>query len=212
LIFNDLVKGEFPAPFDLKSIEFRRFTNRVARACFTCLETNRESAVTVAVGWALGRIGEHGLWDDLPTKSDVENLLGWIVEYEDATPGGQSCFALSMLPLLARDSLERVKAEDMEGLIRRLWALPAEDHGDDSCRFAALIIAWYRGAPWTDAELAQCLGAFARTDFHEQAACFLRTLGDAAVPVLEGWDSKRKPSLQRPAAERRDGYDRASGR
>jgi hypothetical protein len=87
--------------------------------------------------------------------------------------GRFSAWAISSQPLLDRDAL---KKEPWDRAIDAFLGATADKSGDDYVeRMAALVLAWYRRAPWNDEDLA---AEFDKIETHGQVS---RTLRDVLL-------------------------------
>ena len=159
----------------------------------------------LASSWALAVIGEQRL---LANPPEPEMLLSLYRLWRQLTSNAQAqypAWALATQQLLPRDTFgEDVWGGDCDLFLRQAHV---ENRRWDQ---SALVIAWYRRAPWSDVELVDHL----RRYFEEPSSHFgrisqtmlelLENLGEAGQRVLEEWRRKR--------AERKRKARRSEGR
>lgn len=107
----------------------------------------------LASSWALAWIGEGRLLTKSPDPELLLILFKLWRRVESVEQALYPAWALAAQPLLPRDTFDRDIWGDCDGFLHEVL------DGDDtrSITLAAFVVAWYRRAPWTNAELAELL-------------------------------------------------------
>jgi hypothetical protein len=93
-----------------------------------------------------------------------------------------AAWAFSTQPVLSRDSF----APEVWGDCDTWFEQAASENR--YARNAALVLAWYRRSPWSDAELVEELNRIGSySSFYTTACEMLATLGEAGCRVLVDW-------------------------
>jgi len=191
LVINNVIReGYFSGvsiPWDREAPEFRDFIDEAGETLLALLSSDSRPLL-VALGWCLGHIGSDSLWRKPVSVESMELLISSIERYGKSPPSGQLIYAFSGLPLLDRDSFPRAKADSVGPLITRLIQDASDsEYRDSTERHTAVILAWYRRAPWSDSELAGKIREAFRNEHPPNARQMLSTLGEAGAQVLADW-------------------------
>jgi hypothetical protein len=149
--------------------------------------------MAMAVCWALAWIGSRRLTISPPEASLLRSLY-WL--WQKTTPrlrelAFMPTWAFAKQRLLPRNTFSNDAWGDCDPWLRQAedTRLRQTEHDNDHAYYAALIVAWYRRAPWNDTELAEKLRKVGRSSsFHTTARSMLETLGGPGQLVLEEWD------------------------
>ncbi len=191
LVASALFKGHsgyLEIPWEHDSAQFVDFANRAGETCWEFISQSPRP-LQVALGWCLGHIGDLNLWRGPTSVERMEMLLSLINRFRENPPGGQACYAFSRLPLLDRDAFPPAQAEFVEDLILSLEKRAEDRDGYDDLNLqTAVILAWYRRAPWTDDELAKRIRRAFPHGLTDTARKMLSTLGDTGRSILAAWE------------------------
>lgn len=143
--------------------------------------------------WALAWLGEHGM---LVNPPEPEMLLSLYRLWRECESQGQAryyAWALASQELLPRDTFNIQVWGDCDAFLRQ--AVTNETYEFRRIQHSALVVGWYRRAPWTDVELvkelSRCLeGGF--SSIEKSVRALLEGLGHAGGRhVLEEWERGR---------------------
>jgi hypothetical protein len=118
--------------------------------------------VALASCWALAWIGQLCLVSEPPEPKMIMALYRLWGQLESEAHAHYPAWALSTQPLLPRDTFDKDVWGDCD-----LFLHQANERGARwrRLRQAALIVGWYRRAPWSDAELIEHLAALVKDGF-----------------------------------------------
>ncbi len=144
---------------------------------------------SLAACWALSCIGMHRLTSLPPRPGLLISLYRIWREAESEEVARYAAWAFATQPLLPRDTFEDSAWGDCESVLRR-----AVDGSDRAAGFgfdAAMVIAWYRRAPWEDSILVRMIAEAAPLyDFRFPGWEMLRSLGKEGRDVLREWEGE----------------------
>lgn len=141
--------------------------------------------------WALAWLGIHRL---LVTPLEPEMILSLYRLWRHSQSASQMTYpawALSEQQLLSRDTFNNDVWGDCDSFLRE--AVANTDTKLKRIRLSAMIVSWYRRAPFSDVELAEKLSELVEQNIYEielTARALLETLGDAGRHALENWERK----------------------
>lgn len=149
----------------------------------------------LAACWALAWIGENRAVENRPKPDLIRSLYQVWREIESKKAQSYyAVWALEVQPVLPRDTFDTEVWGDCDSFLRHAAAneiYPARG------RLAALIIGWYRRAPWTDVELAEQISEWLGLGIHSSSPSrsiafeLLGTLGEFGAHALEYWSSQK---------------------
>jgi hypothetical protein len=143
-----------------------------------------------AACFALGWMGQERVCINPPSP---ESLLVLYMSWRHAQSSElarMAAWAFACQPLLPRDTFEYLAWGDCE-----VWLSQAinETSGKGDERAAAIVVAWYRRAPWNDALLAEMIGHVeGRIEDNSTPIEILATLGEPGRSMLQKWDREAK--------------------
>jgi hypothetical protein len=154
----------------------------------------------IAASWAYGWIGDHRM---LIKPPEPEMLLSLYRFWRQIGSNEQARFpvlALSMQQLLPRNTFTGDVWGDCDVLLR----FAAIDKSDWWFRLGAVVVGWYRRAPWTDPELVQQLSKIMESGPRPDQPTIrelLENLGDAGrrVPDEHERRTSEREAIQREA-------------
>lgn len=134
--------------------------------------------------WALAWIGETGVCPDITTPSLLHRLFDLWRSSESKELSRFAAWAFAALPLLERNSIETSIWKDCDDFIRE--EINSEYNGRIQ---AALVNAWYRQAPWSDAELTELISETPDIEYSisSTAGRLLENLGEEGARILKKW-------------------------
>jgi hypothetical protein len=146
---------------------------------------------TLAASWALAWMGESPMLVKPPKPEMLLALYQLWRQLESRAQARFPAWAVSTQRLLPRDTFNNNVWGDCDSFLRE--AVSKEDRWSEQIRKAALVVGWYRRAPWTDMELVEHLSKFARpySDIGPTVRELLENLGDAGRQVLDEWGRER---------------------
>lgn len=109
---------------------------------------------TLSASWALAWIGQRRLFSQPPSPELLLTLFGIWRKVDISEHAHFLSWALYSQKLLPRDTFKREVWGDCNTF---LHANIVDDKGNTSI-CCALVVAWYRRSPWSDAELAELVG------------------------------------------------------
>lgn len=150
------------------------------------LLTLSDKPVALAASWALAWLGARRLSTSPPAVSVVTSLYRLMQGGESDDEGRWAAWAFSVQPLLPRDTFDTDAWPDAASFFTGLDThLATNSH---AFQHAALVLAWYRREPWSDAEMATRLrDVSAHNRFRLNAREILATLGEPGQQVLDEW-------------------------
>jgi hypothetical protein len=165
---------------DAWAVELRTLRDAVGR-----LLPLENPGLALAAAHALGLMGLARL-PAAPPSPDVIGLLFHLWRESDSPRLREFArAALSAQPLHTRDAIAPETWGDCDTWLKNATG------PDDS--FAALIVAWYRRRPWSDAELAEMICRInLHSGFRVNARQMLATLGAEGRRVLKEWDAQER--------------------
>lgn len=191
-------KDDFIGQVRYNNIQLTFF--QIASISLSKMITCSDATSTLAACWAFAWIGRHRVISDPPQP---ELLLSLYRVWRHLEPQGQGdlpAWALAEQPLLPRDTFNTAPWGDCDSFLLEAVGKKREFGGRDQS--AALVIGWYRGAPWTDLELVEQIakileGMPRRMD--PTVRELLENLGDAGNSLLDGWE--RAQAKEKAAAK-----------
>jgi energy-coupling factor transporter ATP-binding protein EcfA2 len=140
---------------------------------------------TMAASWALGWIGKSRGLSNVPEPDMVLGLYRLWRQLESPLPARYLAWALGEQQLLPRDTFAKDSWGDCDAFLQQA-AVPKENVLVIPVLLAALVVGWYRRAPWTDAELVQLITA--HIDPHSRPGFeLLENLGTLGYDALRKW-------------------------
>jgi hypothetical protein len=158
----------------------------------------------LAASWAIAWIGEHQLMVSPPEPQMLLSLFGLWRQGGLIHRARYPAWALQAQALLSRNTFDANAWGDCDIFLRQ--AVDIEDFRLREMKTAALVVGWYRRAPWNDNELAEQIGKNGRGYFAGSAQtgeAMLKSLGRMGRLVLNEWkrESERlvapKPGRQK---------------
>jgi hypothetical protein len=151
----------------------------------------------LASSWALAWIGEKRLLMRLPEPEMILTLYHLWRRLDSKAQARYPAWALAMHQLLPRDTFNNTVWGDCDLFLHQ--AFTESESELDVIQIGALVVGWYRHAPWSDVELAEKLSKIIdNKDFlaeeWETGRELLENLGDAGRQVIEEWKRKRAES------------------
>ena len=148
----------------------------------------------LASSWALAWIGGRRLLADPPEPEMFLSLYRLWRQLTSKAQARYPAWALSTQQLLPRDTFGKDVWGDCDLFLRQA-VTNAEEHWS-RIQHSALIVGWYRRAPWSDVELVdqlrRCIEEDSSTIESEPTIReLLENLGDAGQRVLEEWERER---------------------
>ena len=144
----------------------------------------------LAASWALAWIGYKRLSATPPDSGLLLALFGLWREAGSDQLARKAAWALAAQPLLPRDTFTLGNWGDCEAFLRN--AKDGKDRTARDGRNAALVVAWYRRAPWSDAELAERVGQVqGEAKIATTMRDILLSLGEEGQRVLEKLEKGR---------------------
>ncbi len=151
---------------------------------------------TIAACWALVWVGGNNLLADLPEPEMISSLYRLWRQQKSKKLGCYPAWALQTQQLLPRDTFSKDTWGDCDLFLRHI--ITDENFQWSEQRLTALVVGWYRRAPWSDAELVEQLSKFIpRPPFSMDSTVhkLLENLGDAGQQLLEETDRKQAEYL-----------------
>ena len=178
LVIYAIVRGTLNIPWKGISAKFLDFADRTCRTCFALL-AKPSRPLLVAVCWCLEYTVDHRSSGNPVSIEIMGSLLSIIERYRRETPGGQACYAFLRLPLIDQDAFPATRKPIIGEVIKSLFNEKDDDESENWIFFqAAIIIAWYRRAPWSGGELATRIKKAFDGRMTDQARTMLSTLED----------------------------------
>lgn len=145
----------------------------------------------LASSWALAWFGERRLLITPPKPETVLSLYRLWRQLELKEQARYPAWALAAQQLLPRDTFNNDVWGDCDLFLCQ--AVADERSWYRIIRESALVVGWYRRAPWDDVELAEQFGKFYEYDAEIRPTVreLLENLGNAGARVLQEWERKR---------------------
>jgi hypothetical protein len=151
--------------------------------------------LTLASSWALAWIGSSRLLTNPPESETLLCLYRIWRQLADNAQARFPAWALWTQQLLSRDSFESNAWGDCDLFLRH----KLEASEDDNV-LSALVVGWYRCAPWNDLELVEQLSKLLakHSSYSKKSRELLENLGEPGRHALDEWD---RQEAERRAAE-----------
>ncbi|MGA9773657.1 MAG: hypothetical protein WBV94_31795 [Blastocatellia bacterium] len=146
---------------------------------------------SIAACWALACIGRSNLSTTLPEPEMISLLYRIWRQQKSKKLGRYPAWALSAQQLLPRDTFSKDIWGDCDLFLRQITN---ENFQLKEELLAALVIGWYRRAPWSDIELVMQLGKLFRSysdPIKPTIRELLENLGPAGRQVIDEWERKQ---------------------
>jgi len=140
----------------------------------------------LAVCWALAWIGQNRLCANPPKAEIVLRLFRAWREAQLPEVKRMAAWAFASQELLPRNAIDKDAWGDINDWLKN--SVLADPGFRRENRSAAVIVAWYRQAPWNDAELVEQI-ASAIEPYSDDPTLreILANLGEAGAQVLKQW-------------------------
>ncbi len=156
-----------------------------------CL-TLDDRPVALAASWAMAWLGTGRLASTPPAAGVLKALYRIMQDADSDHEGQRAAWAFSVQPLLARDSFDPDDWPKADVFFAGLDTRLAVHQWD--FQQAALVLAWYRRGPWSDAEIAEKIKGIGPYDvFSLTARNLLATLGEPGQQALDEWAKQESP-------------------
>jgi len=152
----------------------------------------------LAASWAFAWTGEHRLLSAFPEPEMLSSLYQLWRELKSPTQARYPAWALGVQQLLPRDTFSEDSWGDCDSFLQQAIST-TYSYGRDEQAVAALVVGWYRRAPWTDEQLVQLI--MARTNkYLLEPSCreLLQNLGTLGTDALRIWQDKKKKDSMKP--------------
>ncbi len=154
--------------------------------------TQGDLPCTLSSCWAWAWIGRGRLLGRPPERELIATLYRLWRELSSEAHTSYAAWALAEQQLLPRDTFNSEIWGDCEEFLRQAITVKEARNG---IKRSALVVGWYRRAPWSDVELAEelmkCISEYKNTTDEPTVYELLKTLGDAGRLVLEEWEKKQ---------------------
>ena len=145
-----------------------------------------------AASWALAWIGERRFFANGVGPKTILTLYRLWRKCESKRLSRYFAWALSEQPLLPRDTFDKDVWGDCDSALRE--AVLEDEHRTRSIGQCALVVGWYRRAPWSNAELVDLLLKYLGEHSDNIDATvreLLESLGDAGRRLIVDWGAKQ---------------------
>lgn len=166
-------------------------SKRDVQHCFQSLSDGLSKMLTfddmlssLSACWALAWIGQHRLFSQPPSPELLLTLFGIWRKVNISDHAHFVSWALYSQKLLPRDTFRR----DVWGDCNKFLETSILNNKGKCPNRCALVVAWYRRSPWSDAELAELVGrTIDNRSIYAEATMFelLENLGEDGQRVLQ---------------------------
>lgn len=147
----------------------------------------------LASSWALVWVGENRMLVNPPEPEMLLSLYRLWRQLESKAQAVYPAWALATQQLLPRNTFNNDVWGDCDLFLRR--AVASRGFFDNHFKSSALVVGWYRRAPWSDVELVEQLSKVIEGRIYTRGLStmseLLENLGDAGRHALEEWERKR---------------------
>jgi hypothetical protein len=160
-----------------------------------------DSPCALAASWTLSWLGENRLLVNRPEPEVILSLFRLWRQLESKAQAIYPVWALEYQQLLPRDSFNKDDWGDCDLFLseavfdRTVWG--------SHFNISALIVGWYRRAPWSDVELVRQISQCGEDHYHISPSYLelLKNLGAAGQSVIKKWKlNEAKLEAERKAA------------